>query len=115
MMAALSGPHTMNWVCLLIIVIFFIILGLLIGERMPRAYLAILGAVLMIVFGVFDIQEAIQFVNWETIGFLWGAFLLIEILVEAGFFNWVALLLAQQLNYRPVKIFIFFPIFAFFL
>jgi len=105
----------MNWTCLLIIIIFFIILGLLIGEKMPRAYLAVLGAVLMIVFGVFDIQEAIQFVNWETIGFLWGAFLLIEILIEAGFFNWAALLLARQLNYQPVKIFIFFPLFAFFL
>lgn len=101
--------------CLLILAIFIVIFGLIIWEKAPRAYLAILGAALMIVFGAFDIQEAVSFVNWETIGFLWGVFLLIEILVEAGFFNWAALILARQLNYQPVKIFIFFPVLAFFL
>ncbi len=107
--------HTMGWLCLLVVATFIIIFGLIAFEKVPRTYIAIFGAVLMIVFGVFDIQEAVAFVNWETIGFLWGTFLLIEVLVEAGFFNWTALVLARQLDYQPVKIFIFFPILGFFL
>jgi len=76
-------------------------------------YLAICGAVLVVALGVFDVQEAINTVSWETIGFLVGMFLLIEILIESGFFRWVALVLARKLNYEPMKILIFFPLLSF--
>ncbi len=112
---ALFPDHTMTTLCILNVFIFISTFSLIIWEKIPRSYLSILGAVLVIIFGVFDIQEAIDFVNWETIAFLWGAFLLIEILIEAGFFNWVALRVAQRLNYQPLKIFIFFPVLGFFL
>jgi len=105
--------HFMNLVCFLTSLTFIFIFGLIIWERIPRMYLAICGAVLVIVLGVFDIQEAINTVSWETIGFLLGMFLLIEILIEAGFFRWVALVLAKKLNYEPIKILIFFPLLSF--
>ncbi len=108
-----NGPHVMSFVCFLTFLTFVFIFGLIVWEKIPRMYLAICGAVITLVLGVFDIQEAIDFVNWETIGFLLGMFLLIEILVEAGFFRWVALVLAQKLRYDPLKIFIFFPVLAF--
>jgi len=76
-------------------------------------YLAIFGAVFVITLGVFDIKEAINFVSWETIGFLLGMFLLIEILTESGFFRWIALVSAKKLNYQPIKILIFFPLLSF--
>lgn len=78
-------------------------------------YLALFGAIFVMAIGVFDIREAINFVSWETIGFLLGMFLLIEILIESGFFRWVALVLARKLNYEPLKILIFFPFLSFFL
>lgn len=110
-----NGLHTMNFTCFLTLLVFVLIFGLIIWEKFPRMYLAIFGAVFMIVLGVFDIKEAISFVSWETIGFLLGMFLLIEILVESGFFGWVALTLARKLNYAPLKILIFFPALAFIL
>ncbi|TBR19082.1 citrate transporter, partial [bacterium] len=107
------GPHTMNFVCFLTFLVFIFIFGLIIWEKIPRMYLAICGAVFVIVLGVFDINEAINMVSWETIGFLLGMFLLVEILVESGFFRWVALVLAKKLNYQPIKILIFFPLLSF--
>lgn len=113
MVHAAGGPHAMNFTCFLTFLTFVIIFGLIIWEKIPRMYLALFGAVFVIVLGVFDIKEAINFVSWETIGFLLGMFLLVEILVEAGFFRWVALVLAKKLNYEPLKILIFFPLLSF--
>jgi Na+/H+ antiporter NhaD/arsenite permease-like protein len=102
----------MGHVQIFTLITFFVVFGLIIWEKMPRMYPAILGAVVMIMLGVFDMVEAISFVSWETIGFLLGMFLLIDILIEAGFFRWVALVLAKKLNYEPLKILIFFPFLA---
>jgi Na+/H+ antiporter NhaD/arsenite permease-like protein len=104
-----------QYLCFLVFVVFVVIFGLIVWEKLPRMYLALFGAVLMLVIGVFDPQEAISFVSWETIGFLLGMFLLIEILVESGFFRWIAFVSARALHYSPLKILIFFPALAFFL
>lgn len=103
----------MDFVCFLTFLTFIFVFGLIIWEKIPRMYLAIFGAVFVIALGVFDIQEAIDTVNWETIGFLLGMFLLIEILIEAGFFRWIALVLARKLDYQPIRILLFFPLLAF--
>ena len=108
-----QGPHIMNFICFLTFITFVFIFGLIIWEKIPRMYLAIFGAVLVLVLGVFDIQEAINAVSWETIGFLLGMFLLVEILTEAGLFRWSALVLARALKYEPLKILIFFPVLSF--
>lgn len=104
-----NGPHLMTVICFLTFLTFIFVFGLMVWEKIPRMYLSIFGAVFVIALGVFDIQEAIDTVNWETIGFLLGMLLLIEILSEAGFFRWVTLVLAQKLNYQPGKILLFFP------
>ncbi len=110
-----DGIHAMDLICLLTFLGFIFIFGLLIWERIPRMYLALFGAVFTVFIGVFDLNEAISVVNWETIGFLLGMLLLTEILVEAGFFRWIAAILARAVKYQPIKILIFFPILAFIL
>ena len=92
-----------QYLCFLVFVVFVVIFGLIVWEKLPRMYLALFGAVLMLVIGVFDPQEAISFVSWETIGFLLGMFLLIEILVESGFFRWIDFVSARALHYSPLK------------
>jgi Na+/H+ antiporter NhaD/arsenite permease-like protein len=61
---------------------------------------------------IFSLQEAFTFVDWETIGLLFGMFILIVNLAEVGFFNWLANQVAKQLHYRPTYIFIAFPLLA---
>jgi Na+/H+ antiporter NhaD/arsenite permease-like protein len=95
---------------LIAIIIFLLTYIIIITERVNRAIVAFAGALLLILFGVFDINEAISFVSWETIGLLFGMFIIVSALSDAGFFKFLALILARRVKYSPVRIFIFFPI-----
>lgn len=92
------------------IVIFILTYVVIATERINRTVVAFSGAILLILFNVFTVNEAVSFVNWETIGLLFGMFIIIAALSDAGFFSFMALKLAGWLKYSPVKIFIFFPI-----
>lgn len=94
----------------LIAVIIFILTYVVIAtEKVNRTVVAFAGTLLLILFGVFGINEAIGFINWETIGLLFGMFIIVAALSDAGFFTFLALILARWLKYSPRKIFIFFP------
>ena len=95
--------------------IFLITFIVLIIDKIPRTIVALTGAVAMLVFGVMNINEAMAFVSWETIGLLFGMFSLVAILSEAGFFQFLALWVAEKLNYKAAAIFIVFPLLAAFL
>jgi Na+/H+ antiporter NhaD/arsenite permease-like protein len=94
---------------LIVFVLSYVVIA---TERFPRQVIALLGAVALILLGVFPIQEAFSFVDWETIGLLFGMFILIVNLAEAGFFDWSASEIAVRLHYRPTYIFIVFPLLA---
>src|SRR4030042_4165000 len=69
----------------------------------------------LILFKVFTLTESIQFVNWETIGLLFGMFIIVTALSDAGFFTYLALVIAKMLKYSPTRIFLVFPIITFIL
>jgi len=97
----------------LIAIIIFVLTYIIIAtEKINRTIAAFMGALLLIIFGVFDINDAIGFVSWETIGLIFGMFIIVTALSGAGFFTFLALKMAKWLNYSPTKIFIFFPIMA---
>lgn len=79
-------------------------------EKVPRTMVAISGGLLLMLFGVMDLKEAIGFINWETIGLLFGMFCIVAALSESGFFTYLALMAARRLNYDPVRILVVFPI-----
>lgn len=79
-------------------------------ERISRTTVAVSGALLLMVFGVMDLKEAIGFVNWETIGLLFGMFCIVAALSESGFFAFLALVAARRLDYNPVRILVVFPV-----
>ncbi len=91
-------------------VIFGLTYAAIITERVNRTVVAFAGAIALIMFKIFTIDEAIGFVNWETIGLLFGMFIIVTALSQAGFFTYLALVIAKWLNYSPTKIFIVFPI-----
>jgi Na+/H+ antiporter NhaD/arsenite permease-like protein len=95
---------------LIAIIIFLLTYIIIATERVSRTIVAFAGALLLIITGVFDINEAIGFISWDTIGLLFGMFIIVAALSDAGFFKFLALILARYLKYSPVKIFIFFPV-----
>ncbi|HEX9077632.1 MAG TPA: SLC13 family permease, partial [Anaerolineae bacterium] len=54
--------------------VFVISYILIASEKFPRQAVALLGAVALVLLNVFPLQEAFTFVDWETIGLLFGMF-----------------------------------------
>lgn len=81
-------------------------------EKAPRVYVALSGTVVLILFGIYTPHEVALYVDWETLGFLFGIFISVKIVEESGFFNYFALLVAKKLQFNAAKIFVFFPLMA---
>lgn len=62
-------------------------LGYLPGLRMNRASIALVGAALLMAFGVLDLKEAWQAIDYKTLVFLFGMMVISTNLAYAGFFQ----------------------------
>ncbi len=56
-----------------------------------------------------------QGINWQTIIFIGGMMVMVEGLGEVGFFRWLCLLIAKQVNYKLVPILVTFMLLSGFL
>ncbi|AEE95469.1 SLC13 family permease [Mahella australiensis] len=92
--------------------IFVVTYALIISEKIHRSVIGIIGALVLIVFGILSFEQAIDYINWETIGLLMGMFTLVALLSEAGFFSFMALWTARLFHYKARLIFIAFPVLA---
>ncbi|MGZ8874128.1 MAG: SLC13 family permease [Halobacteriota archaeon] len=80
---------------------FLIAYGILATEKINRTIIVGAGSLVLLLFGVLNLTEAINYVNWETIGLLLGMFIIAVVLSDAGFFSYLAFVLAKKLNYNP--------------
>ena len=49
-------------------------------------------------------------INWETIVFIFGMMVMVEGMADVGFFRWLCMRLAKQVNYKIVPLFITFMV-----
>jgi Na+/H+ antiporter NhaD/arsenite permease-like protein len=82
------------------------------SEKFPRHWVALLGGSLLILFGVLSPTEALGYISWETLGLVAGMFVLVSILVQAGFFTWLAMTSLRKVNYHPASLFVILIILA---
>jgi Na+/H+ antiporter NhaD/arsenite permease-like protein len=75
------------------------------SEKFPRHWVALVGGGVLVLFGVLSPLEALAYINWETLGLLFGMFVLVSILHEAGFFTWLAMTALRKVNYHPASLF----------
>lgn len=92
--------------------IFVLAYIMIVSEKFPRHWVALIGGGLLVVFGILSPYEAFSYINWETLGLLAGMFLLVSILQEAGFFSWLAMQALKKVNYHPASLFIILIVFA---
>lgn len=92
--------------------VFIISIALLATEKINRTVVVALASLVLLIMGILNLQEAINYVNWETIGLLFGMFIIAIVLSDSGFFSYLALILAKKLSYDIKKIFILFPLLA---
>jgi Na+/H+ antiporter NhaD/arsenite permease-like protein len=90
---------------LIALIIFAVAYIVIISEKFPRHWVALIGGALLIIFGVLSPMEALSYINWETLGLLAGMFVLVSILHEAGFFAWLAMTSVRKVNYHPSYLF----------
>ncbi len=84
--------------------VFLAALAAIASERVHRTKAALLGASVVAVLGLLDVDEAIEAVDWETLGLLIGMMILVALTERTGVFGYVALRVAQLSRGEPVRL-----------
>src|SRR5271168_2846852 len=69
------------------------------GLKLNRIGIALLGAMGMMIFGGVTTADAVSYVNWPTICLLFGFFVISAQLRLSGFYDKVAVSIANQLGH----------------
>lgn len=89
-------------------VIFVVALTLIFTEKMNRSITGFAGAALMVGVGTalefYSQEEAIQAIDFNTLGLLLGMMLLVALLEPTGFFQYLAIWAARLSKGRPVRL-----------
>ncbi|MFX3622882.1 MAG: ArsB/NhaD family transporter [Ectobacillus sp.] len=89
------------------IAVFLITYGIIISEKINRAVIALLGAALMVIFGIVDLHTAFtHHIEWGTITLLIGMMILVNITSKSGVFQYVAIKSAKSAKGNPIRILI---------
>lgn len=75
--------------------------AVIISERFNRAIVALLGAAVVIVTGVLTQEQAVQGIDFNTIGLLTGMMILVGITKECGVFQFLAIKAAKAAKGSP--------------
>ena len=125
----------------LAVLIFLVMFGLIISEKIERHYVTLGCGLLMIilVFGavmhsgsaiietlnvrsIFTAEfwhtasegaESSAGINWSTIIFIAGMMVMVEGMARVGFFRWLCLQIARLVHYKPVPVFVTFMLMSF--
>ena len=96
--------------------VFVVVLALISTEVVNRTIAALLGAAVVIFFGVVaQEQAASEFIDWNTIGLLAGMMIVVAILNKTGIFEYLAIKSAQWGKARPGRILIILAVVTAFL
>jgi len=92
----------LGWSPLLVATTLFVGTYLVImSDRLNRAIVALLGAGLLILFGVLEQKEAVAAIDFNTLGLLLGMMLIVNITRRSGLFQYVAIWSAKKVDAKP--------------
>ncbi len=90
------------------ITIFVVIYSFIISEKINRTTIAFFGAVLLLVFKIINQEQAIEAVDFNTIGMLVGMMIIVNILRRTGAFEYIAIKFAKIVKGEPWKVLVIF-------
>jgi len=96
----------MQWQIWFAGVLFLVVYAFIVSEKIHRTILALCGASLLVLLGVLSQHEAVDFVDFNTIGLLFGMMVIVGITRKSGVFEYVAIKAAHSTGGDPVKIMI---------
>jgi len=86
--------------------VFVISYAIIISEKIHRTVVALLGGMLVIIGGVISQKQAIEVIDFNTIGLLIGMMVIVGIARNSGLFEYLAVRAAKQSKGDPIKIMI---------
>ena len=90
------------------IIVFVVVIGLIISEKVNSAAAALAGAMALVVTGVMSAHRALSYIDFNTIGLLVGMMVLVAIIRQSGLFEYVAIKAAKMVHGDPWMIMIAF-------
>jgi Na+/H+ antiporter NhaD/arsenite permease-like protein len=90
--------------------IFLLVYAAIVSEKINRMVVALAGAVLMVVLNILSQDEALQHIDFNTIGLLIGMMIIVNIIKRTGFFQYLAIKTAKLAKGDPMKIIIAFSV-----
>lgn len=73
-------------------------------DRMDRAVVALLGAVLVVLLGILDQAQAISVIDFNTLGLLAGMMLIVSVSRKSGVFGYAAIRATQLVGANPAGV-----------
>ena len=101
---------TLDSLTIIAILLFVISYAIIITEKLHKTIIALVGAALLVVFGVINQEEAIGYIDFNTIGLLLGMMIIVTIIKQTGLFEYIAIKQAKIAKGNPLRIFISFMI-----
>ena len=103
---AMAAPSTIFgldplWLATTILILTY---AVIISERLNRAIIALLGAMLMIMGGLLTQEQAVAGIDFNTIGLLVGMMIIVSITRKSGVFEYLAIWSAKLVKASPAGI-----------
>ena len=86
------------------IAVFVVALALIASERVDRTKIALLGATLVVLAGTLDQEQAIEAIDFNTIGLLVGMMIMVRVTETTGVYTWLAIRAGQLSRGRPLAV-----------
>ncbi|PLT33782.1 ArsB/NhaD family transporter [Bacillus sp. V5-8f] len=84
--------------------IFIVVYAIIISEKIHRTIIALVGGVLLIGFGVLNQEEALRFIDFNTLGLLIGMMIIVNITSLTGVFGYIAIWSVKKVKGYPIRI-----------
>lgn len=94
----------LNTPVIITLVIFFLTYGFIISEKINRTVVALIGASLILFSNVINQEQAIKYIDFNTIGLLIGMMIIVGITRRTGVFEYMAIKAAKLAKGDPLLI-----------
>jgi Na+/H+ antiporter NhaD/arsenite permease-like protein len=86
------------------IAVFVAALAVIATERVDRTKIALAGAVLVLLTQTIEQEQAIEAIDWNTLGLLVGMMLMVKMTETTGVYTWLAIRAGQISQGRPLAV-----------
>ncbi|WP_165043568.1 ArsB/NhaD family transporter [Adlercreutzia sp. ZJ138] len=90
------------------VVVFVVVMAFIMSEKLHRSLAAIAGAALVMLIGILPFDAAIEHVDMNTLGVLFGMMLFVGVVKQSGLFEFLAIKCARAAKGNPWLIMVLF-------